>query len=84
VLCSDGMWSAVEDHDISDLAAQCDVTILSQRLLDLAMERDSDDNISVITIHVQQLGAPVENGRRGLNLGRLFKRRSSSDSNNSG
>lgn len=84
VLCSDGVWAVIEDqefarvvHDLDDPAAA------SQRLTELAMERASDDNVSAVVVHVQQLDEPawpaaaprrwpgwLESARRRLTPGR--------------
>lgn len=56
ILCSDGVWSVVEDGDIAALAATIKGAFsLSQGLIDLALERQTDDNASVIAIHIQNL-----------------------------
>jgi protein phosphatase len=60
VLCSDGVWSVIEDQEFAQVAAQSsDVNNLSETLINLALERQSDDNLSVVAIHLQQLG-PAE------------------------
>lgn len=78
VLCSDGVWSVIEDHEFALLAAgAADMTGLSQTLIDLALERQSDDNLSVVAIHLHHLG-PVEataEQRRSWNLFAPFRRR---------
>ncbi|HTP08940.1 MAG TPA: protein phosphatase 2C domain-containing protein [Anaerolineae bacterium] len=58
VLCCDGIWSVVEDQEFAHCAAQsADMNSLSERLVNLALERQSDDNLSVVAIHLQQLGS---------------------------
>jgi len=78
VLCSDGVWSVVEDQDFASLAASAaTMNDFSQHLIDLALERQSDDNLSVVAIHLQQLGpaeAPAES-RRSWNLFSPIRRR---------
>jgi PPM family protein phosphatase len=60
VLCSDGVWSVIEDHEFAHVAAQTsDMNRLSETLINLALDRQSDDNLSVVAIHLQQLG-PAE------------------------
>jgi len=49
-----------------------DIDVLSQRILDLAMERESDDNISVVTVHVRQVPESEAESRRGWSLRGLF------------
>ena len=60
VLCSDGVWSVIEDQEFAHVAAQTsDMNRLSETLINLALDRQSDDNLSVVAIHLQQLG-PAE------------------------
>jgi len=78
VLCSDGVWSVIEDREFALLAASAiDTNDFSQDLIDLALERQSDDNLSVVAIHLHQLGpaeSPAEQ-RRSWNLLSPFRRR---------
>jgi serine/threonine protein phosphatase PrpC len=78
VLCSDGVWSVIEDQEFALLAASAaDMNNFSQDLIDLALERQSDDNLSVVAIHLHQLGpaeAPAEL-RRSWNLFSPIRRR---------
>ncbi len=61
VLCSDGVWSVVEDEEIARLASEARAApALSQGLIKLALERETDDNVSAIAIHIQRLApAPI-------------------------
>jgi PPM family protein phosphatase len=59
-LCSDGVWSVIEDQEFALLAASAtDMNDFSQSLINRALERESDDNLSVVAIHLHQLG-PAE------------------------
>jgi PPM family protein phosphatase len=56
LLCTDGLWSAVADNEILLASGCCTsagnwVTVL----MDLACERITDDNLTAIGIHVNQL-----------------------------
>jgi PPM family protein phosphatase len=56
ILCSDGLWSVIEDHELIDLvSAAQSADHLSQSLIDLALERNSDDNISTVVINIHRL-----------------------------
>jgi serine/threonine protein phosphatase PrpC len=60
ILCSDGLWAFVQDEEFAELAGQQpDPLALGQRLVALALERQSDDNASVVVARVQQLGTPA-------------------------
>jgi PPM family protein phosphatase len=54
ILCSDGVWSVIEDQEFaehSERAGQVDA--IAQNLVDLALERNTDDNCSVVAIHIR-------------------------------
>ena len=56
ILCSDGVWSVVEDQEFAQLAASAaHMTDLSQKLIDLSLDRQSDDNLSVVAIQLHHL-----------------------------
>lgn len=79
VLCSDGVWSVIQDDEFAELAATTKhARELNQKLIDLALERESDDNASAITVFVQSTSvAPAENARKfaRLSLRNLFSKR---------
>jgi PPM family protein phosphatase len=53
ILCSDGVWSVIQDDEFALLAGQArDTHTLSQALVDLALERQTDDNCSVVAVHI--------------------------------
>jgi len=67
VLCSDGVWSMIEDEEFAGLADRAETPrALSQALIDLALERESDDNVTVISVFVRQLAAAGAEPRRGF------------------
>lgn len=53
ILCSDGVWSVIEDEEFARVAEQHPVEQVSQVLIDLAMERESDDNASVVAFEIK-------------------------------
>jgi serine/threonine protein phosphatase PrpC len=58
VLCSDGVWSVIEDNDFARVAAEkVPVDLISQNLIDLALEHETDDNASVVVFHLKKLVA---------------------------
>jgi protein phosphatase len=61
ILCSDGLWSVIEDDEFAGLAfEEPSADRLSKRLVDLALERNSDDNISSVVIFVRRLSENKE------------------------
>jgi protein phosphatase len=58
VLCSDGVWSVIEDDELARVAAeQAPVDLISRNLIDLALQRETDDNASVVVFHLNKLVA---------------------------
>ena len=78
VLCSDGVWSVIEDQEFAQVATQsADMSHFSEELVNLALERQSDDNLSVVAVHLHALGpteAPADQ-RRSWNVFAPLRRR---------
>jgi PPM family protein phosphatase len=56
VLCSDGVWSAIQDEDVANLGGRAaDPQALNRSLIDLALENGSDDNVSAVSIFIDHL-----------------------------
>lgn len=61
VLCSDGLWNVIGDEEIGEIAAkQPHPRDAARTMVDLALERGSSDNISVIV--VKAIGVAQEDG----------------------
>lgn len=58
LLCSDGLFNHVDDHEIREFAAQFEAQVAAQKLVDLANSRGGEDNITVGIMKV--LGVPPE------------------------
>jgi len=55
LLCTDGLWSAVEDREIEECSAGAESPAEFGRILvDRAMERGSDDNVSAVVIEIRR------------------------------
>lgn len=77
ILCSDGVWSVIQDDEFARLGqAAAGSEALSRTLVDLALERGSDDNVSAIAVHVQHLGHQAQPERRSWRLPERWSRRS--------
>ncbi len=74
VLCTDGVWSVIEDEELANASAASESPLeFGRTLVDLAMERGSEDNVSAIVIHLNQV--PTEGRRAGGLLDRLLGRK---------
>jgi PPM family protein phosphatase len=72
ILCTDGLWSVVDDEEIGRMAQAAEnMEVFGQRIFDLAMARDSDDNLSVIALRLHALDASVPAPRKGFSLKNL-------------
>jgi PPM family protein phosphatase len=77
IVCTDGVWAYIEDDEFSEIALDIrEPEQISQTLINLAMQRESDDNVSALVIHALQLApAPAETPRTSFAhfvLGRLM------------
>ena len=76
ILCSDGVWSVIQDNEFARLSQEAKgVTALSQNLINLALERQTDDNASAIAIHIQRLAPIPAQGENRRGWGWPFFRR---------
>lgn len=73
VLCSDGLWDVVARHEIGEVAAGIGrpgtptVTEAADRLVQLALERGTADNVTVLVVRVTtERPIPAAAPRRGL------------------
>jgi protein phosphatase len=67
VICSDGLWSAIEDEDLAAMVAETsELDEVCASLIRTAIDRGSDDNVSVIVIRVGRSSTDSEaTGARG-------------------
>jgi PPM family protein phosphatase len=82
VLCTDGVWGVIEDEQIAALSSEePSPQEFGRRLVDLAMEHGSDDNVSVVVVEQTEVlpvaDVPAPEGMAGL-IRRLFHRSSGS------
>ena len=58
ILCSDGVWSVIQDEEFAQTVVESKgVDQVSQNLVNLALDRKTDDNASVVAIHIRELSA---------------------------
>ena len=64
ILCTDGLWAAVPDEEFERIAQnENNMERMCKNAIELALENDSDDNLSVISIHIQSLDQVSNNGK---------------------
>lgn len=77
ILCTDGVWSVIEDDEFAELTASTkNPEELSKKIGGLALERDHDDNLTVVVVHLDNLPDVYSaEEKKGLSLlPRLFNR----------
>jgi len=60
VLCSDGVWSVIEEDFARVVREQGAVDLISQNLIDLAVQHGTDDNASAVVFHLKKFVAAPE------------------------
>jgi protein phosphatase len=74
ILCSDGIWAHVQDAEFGEIALDIrDPEMISQTLMDLALSRESDDNVSATVIHIQQVAEPAAAASSSWGLTHLIR-----------
>ena len=67
VLCSDGVWATIEDDEFARLVLESkDPENLCRQIVELAMERESDDNLSIIVLFLNRLTTPTTPEKEGF------------------
>jgi serine/threonine protein phosphatase PrpC len=62
-LCSDGLWSEIEEAELAQVLAEHPPTAACRELIDRALARDCSDNISIQVIKVQAISTAIEQGQ---------------------
>jgi serine/threonine protein phosphatase PrpC len=74
-LCTDGLWAALSDADIGAALGQDTPEAACRGLLDQALARDADDNLSLHVFRVLELGEqPIRSASRNGWLSSIFQR----------
>jgi protein phosphatase len=56
ILCSDGLWSVIEDEEFARVTKEASsVEEAAQNLVELALDHNTDDNASVVAVHLHKL-----------------------------
>jgi protein phosphatase len=75
ILCSDGVWSVLEDEEFARVVNdQLSVKEMSRNLIDLALNHETDDNASVVVFRLVKLvPASPENESQNGKTGNWFQ-----------
>jgi protein phosphatase len=73
VLCTDGVWSEIEDVEIAAIVGDAQPETACRELIDRALSRDSHDNVSVQIIRVRAIDDAIAPSRNGW-LSSIFQR----------
>jgi protein phosphatase len=76
ILCTDGVWSVIEDEEFARITKKTNnPEELCREIVDLAMERDSDDNLSIVVLHLNHLTAhKTSNEKKVWPFRNIFRR----------
>jgi serine/threonine protein phosphatase PrpC len=58
LICSDGLYSLVEEDELAEILAKADLTEVCSRMIELANERGGTDNVTAIVAKVEGQGLP--------------------------
>jgi serine/threonine protein phosphatase PrpC len=75
-MCSDGLWSEVQDEELAEILAEHPPEHACRQLLERAIARDCTDNVSIQVVRVLDVSASEEQrGARNGWLSSIFQRR---------
>jgi protein phosphatase len=74
VLCSDGLWSELEDEEIATVVSEHSPSEACGVLVERALSRDCLDNVTVQVIRVVGVGQPSPSPARNGWLSSIFQR----------
>jgi len=66
LLCSDGLWSEVDDAELAEVVGDCSPAEACRALIDLVLARGCPDNVSLQVVHV--LGVSPDERRAGSRM----------------
>ena len=76
IICSDGFWSVIQDEEFAQTVTESvGIHQVSQNLVKLALERETDDNVSVVAIRIQELSPVQSEPQKHIRTGWLRNRR---------
>lgn len=71
LLCTDGVWSVLGEHDLQELLATLEPEAACRQIINRCLERHCGDNVSVQIVRVLELDSPPERRREGFLSGIL-------------
>ena len=76
ILCSDGVWSVIQDEEFAQTVTESvGIDQVSQNLVNLALARETDDNVSVVAVHIRELLPALPETQQHLKAGWFRNRR---------
>ena len=75
ILCTDGVWSVIEDDEFAHITKNTNnPEELCKKIIDIAMERDSDDNLSIVVLQFNDLVSHKNESGQSWSIQKLLKR----------
>ena len=74
VLCSDGLWSEIEDEEIASILGDSSPAEACRELIGRALARDCHDNVTVQIVRVLEVGDALPTPSRNGWLSSIFQR----------
>ncbi len=60
VLCTDGLWSVIQDDDFARVTSrESTPESVARELIELALYRETDDNASAVVFHISKISEPA-------------------------
>jgi PPM family protein phosphatase len=75
IMCSDGVWSEVQEPELAEVAATAETEDACRQITDLCLERQCDDNVTVLVVRVLEIDQAAQHTHhRPTLLGTIFDR----------
>ena len=77
ILCTDGIWALIDDHEFAEIAGKIDdPEKLCEHIANIALERQSDDNVSIVALNLEKLSSyePKKKNTNSWSIPGLLKR----------
>jgi protein phosphatase len=75
ILCSDGVWSVIQDDEFADIHRETSPEHAGKNLIELALERETDDNASLVVVDIRKImpsASPASRNKKAVNILSFF------------